>query len=79
MEEILDKRKFVLATVDRIEKEKAVFKLDDGQSLDWPVAKLPTDVAEGSRLKLILSSDKTEEKEREELAKTVLNEILKTE
>ena len=79
MEEVLDKRKFILATIDRIEKEKAILKLDDGQSLDWSVVNLPVDVAEGSRVKLILSSDKTEEKEREELAKTVLNEILKTE
>ena len=79
MEEILDKRKFVLATVDRIENKKAVLKLDDGQSLDWPMEKLPADASEGSQVKLVLFSNKTEEEEREEMAKAVLNKILKTE
>ena len=61
MKEILDKRKFILATVDRLEGEKAVLKLDDGQSLNWPVNKLPSDASEGSHLKLVLFSNKTEE------------------
>ncbi len=79
MEEVLDKRKYIPATVDRVEGKKAVLKLDDGQSLDWPMDKLPGDAREGSRVKLVLFSNKTEEEEREEMAKKVLNEILKTE
>lgn len=79
MDEIKDKRKYVIATVDRIEDKKAVLKLDDGQSLDWPIDKLPSDVSEGSAVKLVVFSDKMEEEEREEVAKSVLNEILKTE
>jgi len=79
MEDIFNKRKNMLATVDRIEKEVAVLKFDDGQILNWSLENLPADVEEGSQIKLVLFSDKSEQAEREELAKTVLNEILKTE
>ena len=78
MEDILDKRKYLLATIDRLEEDKAVLKLDDGQSLDWPVDKLSGDITEGAQVKLVLFSDKSEEEEREKMAKVVLNEILKT-
>ena len=76
---MLDKQKFMLAIVDRIEGNKAVLKLDDGQSLNWPVNNLPSDVIEGSQIKLVIFSNKIEEEEREKIAKAVLNEILKTE
>lgn len=79
MDEVLDKRKYMLATLDRLEGDKAVLKLDDGQALDWPADKLPAGASEGTQLKLVLSSNKSEEAEREEVAKSVLNEILKTE
>lgn len=74
----MDKRKYLLAIVDRMEGSKAVLKLDDGQSLDWPLDKLPAEAVEGTQLKLLLLSDKGEEEEREKMAKAVLNEILKT-
>ena len=78
MTEVTDKRKYLLATVDRVEGNKAVLKLDDGQSLDWPIDRLPADAGEGSRVKLVILSNKGEQEEREEMAKAVLNEILKT-
>ena len=74
----MNKRKYLLAIVDRMEGSKAVLKLDDGQSLDWPLDKLPAEAVEGTQLKLLLLSDKGEEEEREKMAKAVLNEILKT-
>lgn len=77
MAEIIDKRKYLLATVDRVEGSQAVLKFDDGQSLDWPIDKLPPEASEGSQVKLVLLSDKGEQEEREEMAKAVLNEILK--
>ncbi|OGG87369.1 hypothetical protein A3B87_01365 [Candidatus Kuenenbacteria bacterium RIFCSPHIGHO2_02_FULL_39_13] len=78
MDNLMDKRKYLLAIVDRMEGSKAVLKLDDGQSLDWPLDKLPAEAVEGTQLKLLLLSDKGEEEEREKMAKAVLNEILKT-
>lgn len=78
MGNLIDTRKYLLATVDRLEGSKAVLKLDDGQSLNWPVDKLPAGAVEGTQLKILLLSDKGEEEEREKMAKAVLNEILKT-
>ena len=78
MEQGIDKREYILCTVDRIEETKAVLKTDDGQILNWEKIKLPADVEEGSQIKLILVSEKTEAEEREKTVKAVLNEILKT-
>lgn len=78
MKEDFNKRKYVAATLDRIEGISAVFQLDDGQKLNWPVANLPADLKEGGQVKLVLYTDKDEQEEREEIAKAVLNEILKT-
>jgi hypothetical protein len=74
-----DKRKYITATVDRLEGEKAVLKMDDGGTINWPSSNLPADVSEGSVIKLVMQSDKTEEEEREATAKALLNELLKTE
>jgi len=79
MKEDFNKRKYVAATLDRIEGTTAVFQLDNGQKLNWPVANLPADLEEGGQVKLVLFTDKDEQEEREEMAKAVLNEILKTE
>jgi hypothetical protein len=71
--------KFKMAVVDRIEGDFAVLVFDDdAQKLNWPRADLPAGVVEGDRLKVVLLSDKDERKEKEELAKAVLNELLKT-
>ena len=78
MEQGIDKRKYILCTVDRIEETKAILKTDDGQILNWEKINLPADVEEGSQVKLILVSEKTEAEEREKTVKAVLNEILKT-
>ncbi|KKS43250.1 hypothetical protein A3H03_00850 [Candidatus Kuenenbacteria bacterium RIFCSPLOWO2_12_FULL_42_13] len=78
-QEAYNQRKNMLCTVDRIEGRLAVLKLEDGQSLDWPIEKLPSDAHEGMAVKLFLSTAKTEEEEREKNVKTVLNELLKTE
>jgi len=79
MQEILKKRKFISASIDKVEGKIAALTTDDGQLLNWPVAKLPSGAGEGLRVKLVIFSDKSEEEEREAMAKTLLNEILKTE
>ena len=69
----------MLCTVDRIEGYRAILKLEDGQSLDWPIDKLPGEVSEGSEVKIFLTTASSGEEERERTAKAVLNELLKTE
>lgn len=71
---------FIKGTIDRIEEQKAVISLDDGQKLTWPVEKLPPNCAEGTPIKIILTAgDANEEDERNLLAKNILNEILDVE
>lgn len=76
---VTEKRKHITAVVDRIEGNKAVLKLDDGQSLLWSMDNWPSEAGEGTAVKLVLMTNKDEEAEREKIAKAVLNEILKVE
>jgi hypothetical protein len=66
------------AVIDRFEGKFAVFKVN-GQELFWPIKNLPDDAKEGSVVRLYLSTSKTEEEEKEKIAKKILEEILKTE
>ena len=80
MEQVgFDQKRPIACTVDRIEGQLAVLKLEDGQSLDWPIERLPGGVSEGSEVKIFLTTAKSEEEERERTAKAVLNELLKIE
>ena len=69
---------FIIATIDRFEGDKAVIKTDDGQEIIWPIDKLPDGANEGQIVKLFVGASKNEEKKREKIAKTILNNILKT-
>lgn len=68
---------FLQATVDRFEGEYAILKTEDGEELKWPRKNLPSSVHEGNILYLQTMLNTEKEAEREKLAKTLLNEILK--
>lgn len=68
---------YLKAVIDRFEGTMAVLKFDDGQTLTWPIKNLPEDCKEGSSLRVIISTSETDQEEREKLAKTLINEILK--
>ncbi|NMB48192.1 DUF3006 domain-containing protein [Candidatus Kuenenbacteria bacterium] len=72
-------KNLINCTVDRLEGGWAVLKLEDGQTLNWPIDKLPGGVGEGASVNIFLSTAKSEEEERERTAKKILNELLKTE
>ena len=65
------------ATIDRFEGEYAVLVFDDGQVINWPQKKLPEDTKEGSVVWLSILIDQKQTKKQKELAKEILNEILK--
>jgi hypothetical protein len=65
-------------TIDRFEGKKAVLMTDDGHIVVWPKNKLPNDAREGMVLNLNILSDSEAEKDKKELAKDILNEILNT-
>jgi len=63
-------------TVDRFEGVFAVLTYGEGELL-WPKNKLPEHTAEGDVISLVAKKDKDATKDRTELAKTMLNELLK--
>ena len=74
----LDAKKYYLkGVVDRFEGKVAVIKTDDSQEVKWPINNLPEDAEEGTSVRLVITTSKSDEEEREKIAKTMLNEILK--
>lgn len=65
-------------TIDRFENNKAILITDEGDTVIWPKSKLPNDAREGMVLNFNILSDLETEKEKKELAKDILNEILNT-
>lgn len=65
-------------TIDRFENNKAILITDEGDTVIWPKSKLPNDAREGTVLNFNILSDLETEKEKKELAKDILNEILNT-
>jgi len=65
------------AVIDRFEGMTAVLRIEGGQEVRWPTKFLPDQVREGTVVRLTLASELTEEREREQVARTILNELLK--
>ncbi|MBI4812372.1 DUF3006 domain-containing protein [Candidatus Falkowbacteria bacterium] len=63
-------------TIDRFEGDKAVLKTDDGNIIVWPKNKLPAGVREGAILYFDVKNNSEAEKEKREVAKEMLNEIM---
>lgn len=66
----------IRGVIDRFENESAVLILKDHQIIHWPKEKLPEDIKEGDIVWLRISHDKDLTKEREILARKILEEIL---
>lgn len=69
----------ISVVIDRFEGEKAVLKLEDGQTLIVPIEFLPEEASEGDVLRLSFGNDREEKEKKENLAKSLLNEMLKKE
>ena len=69
---------FLEGRVDKFEDKFAIVMFGDGQLLKWPIKNLPDDTEVGQQIRLVLSTTQTDEAEREKIAKTILNQILKT-
>lgn len=65
------------ATMDRVEGEWAIFVMDGGGEMQLPVSALHPTPREGSVWFLSISHAPHEQSEREHVAKTLLNQILK--
>ena len=63
-------------TIDRFEGNKAVLKTENNNEIIWPKDKLPEQAREGMVLNFNIQNNAQAEKEKKELAKDILNEIL---
>jgi len=63
--------------IDHFEGTNAIIILGDNQKLLWPTKNLPDNIKEGEVIKLALTTDKLEKENSEQLAKNLLNQILK--
>ncbi len=77
-QEILNKCSLV-GILDKIEEDKAIIKLNDGQEIIWSRRNLPQDIKEGEVIRIKLFTSDTERDEREKVVKKLLEEILKRE
>ncbi|MFA6215671.1 MAG: hypothetical protein WC768_03825 [Patescibacteria group bacterium] len=76
LEQIKD-RYFLAGSIERFEEKMAVIIMSDGQKLLWPVINLPPDCEKGEKVRIILSSAGSDSQERDKIAKTILNQVLK--
>ncbi|MDD5040179.1 MAG: hypothetical protein PHY34_03435 [Patescibacteria group bacterium] len=65
-----------VATIIGFENTNAVLQVDDTQVLRWPIKKLPNDVREGMVMHLRVSNAHSEEAEREQLKRDIINTLL---
>jgi hypothetical protein len=68
---------FLEGTIEKFAGKMAVIITKDGQQLLWPIANLPNDSEAGQPVRLVLSTSISDTEDKEKLAKTILNEILK--
>ena len=73
----LKDRYFLEGVIDRFEDKMAVIITKDGQKLLWPINNLPEDSQKGKTVRIVLSTTKSDQDEREKTAKTILNQILR--
>lgn len=66
-------------TIDRFEGDKAVLKTENNETIIWPKDKLPADVLAGAALDFSIKTSGERGQGDKDLAKKILNEILKPE
>jgi len=66
---------YISAIIDRVEGDFAVLRTFDQQELLWSLSNLPTPLAAGSAVKLIIKNDKDLEKDQQKTAQALLEEI----
>ena len=70
--------KEVKAVIDRFENDLAVIKIDGAEVL-WPKDELPKSFHEGEAIVFQILADHEADKDREQRAKDLLNELLRNE
>ena len=71
-----EKKYYLRARVIRFEDKAARLELSDGQTINWPIKNLPDEIVVGQEIRLNLKTEASEEIERQETAKEILNQLL---
>lgn len=66
----------VEATIDRFEGDKAVLKLNTGETIIWPKALFSSELREGAVINIQINPDNKTTEDKQSQAKEILNEIL---
>jgi len=66
----------IKGVLDRFEDKLAVIKSQDNTEIFWPIKNLPEEISAGSSIRLTLSTNKDDEQDRKDLAKSMINDIL---
>ena len=66
---------FLTGKINHFEEKMAIIEIEDGQKISWPIVSLPAECQAGSEVKIFLSTNLSDNLEKEKIAKAVLNEI----
>lgn len=66
----------ITGKVENIEDNKAVIRLFNSQSISIPLELLPENIKVGDNVNLYISTNEMEKKDKNQLAKDILNELL---
>ena len=73
----MEKKYFLKAKLLAFKETNAIFEAENGNHFSWPIKNLPDNLKIGQQARLIISTEETEEAEREKLVKEVLNQIIR--
>jgi hypothetical protein len=78
MEATLGENFSVRGRIESFDRDTAIIKTADGQKISWPSHKLPEKCQIGDEVQLQLTTDELPKEQQETLAKTILNQLLRS-
>ncbi len=69
---------YLEAVVKGFDGTFAVLETADVQTVMWPIKQLPDDISIGMSVRLLVSTEQSDEIEREKLAREVINSLLRS-
>lgn len=68
---------FTEGKIEEFKDTSAIVKLSDGQKVTWPIKNLPDNCSVGTKIRLSLNTSQTDKAGNDEIARSILNEVLK--
>jgi len=74
-----DQINYLTGKILEFQEMVAVIELENNQKILWPIKNLPEDSATGQTVTITIGTNVSQQIEREKIAKTILNQILRKE